>query len=173
MATTDQQGDDTARTFGYAEALQLFYSGEIEGEAFLSAMIGKETDPETTCKLANLLQLETETKAMLRPPMVAAGISIAAPFDLLEENYRRASSAVIPWKTFVQSIHDLVADRFLPLYRQYEVAARERGSDEEIGVCRHLVDHEIGLLEFARRELNEEPLDRVLEPLRSRLRWPV
>jgi hypothetical protein len=59
----------------YAEALQDFYSVEVLGEAIYSALLGAARNDNERLKWGTLLQLETETKAWLRAPMVAHGVS--------------------------------------------------------------------------------------------------
>ncbi|MFI4933798.1 MAG: hypothetical protein ACHP7N_04215 [Caulobacterales bacterium] len=53
-----------------------FYQGEVLGEAFSSRAIGADVDPVHRYKWGCLLQLETETKAKLRPFLVRLGLSI-------------------------------------------------------------------------------------------------
>src|SRR6202050_675361 len=60
----------------YAEALLEFYNGEVGGEALYSTLLGSARNQEEILKWSTLLQLETETKAWLRAPMVAHGVSI-------------------------------------------------------------------------------------------------
>src|SRR5438270_13235926 len=56
---------------------EYWYQGEVMGEAHLACHLALETDPERRYKWATLLQLETETKARLRPFLMHAGVSIA------------------------------------------------------------------------------------------------
>ena len=69
----------------YAEALQDFYRGEVLGEAVYSALLGSARNDDERLKLGTLLQLETETKAWLRAPMVAHGVSLEEQSAVREE----------------------------------------------------------------------------------------
>lgn len=165
--------EDSQRTFGFQEGLALFYSGEVGGEAFFSERGHRESDPETALKLANLLQLETETKTLLRVPMVAAGLSIREDPEVRAAAAARGADPGASWGDLVERMKGQIEGRFMALFQRYAEAARERGVAEEIRICDHMIDHEICLLDFVRREQAGEGLDRVLEPLRARLRLPV
>jgi hypothetical protein len=55
---------------------EFYYQGEVLGEAFFGRCFELETDPMRGYKWANLQQLETETKAKLRPYLMRLGVSI-------------------------------------------------------------------------------------------------
>jgi len=60
----------------YAEALTEFYGGEVTGEAIYSNLLGWAENEDQRLKLATILQLETETKAWLRPHLLAQNLSV-------------------------------------------------------------------------------------------------
>ena len=55
---------------------ELMYQGEVLGEAVLGRWLQLESDPVRRYKWATLQQLETETKARLRPFMMRLGLSV-------------------------------------------------------------------------------------------------
>ena len=55
---------------------ELMYQGEVLGEAILGRWLQLESDPVRRYKWATLRQLETETKARLRPFMMRLGLSV-------------------------------------------------------------------------------------------------
>lgn len=158
----------------YAEALQEFYSGEVLGETIYSALLGSARNDDERLKWATLLQLETETKAWLRAPMIAHGVSIEeqrADHDkglALAEQFKPA-----PWADQMQGLHDAIVNDFLPRYQSYAGAARARGKADEEAVCLFMVEHEKAQVEFARRQLAGAGLDQSLEPVAKLLKYPV
>jgi hypothetical protein len=164
---------DRVGTFSFAGALQFFYYGELGGEAAFSQRLAHETEPDRIRKLANLLQLETETKAALRPAMVAAGVSVREPPEIGQRSRERAAASQMSWHELMAYLRASLLDTYLPLFERYVAEAVAGGDAEAIRVCRHMLDHERGLLDFIDRELRGLPLEVVLEPLVCRLQWPV
>ena len=162
-----------ARTFSYAEGLMEFYAGEVAGEAIYSALLEAARDPQEQLKLSCLLQLETETKAWLRPHMLAAGLNVAEPAAMREPAVAFVALLTpLGWREKVQAIDDLLP-QFVGLYQRYADAARARGEAEEAAVCDFMVEHEKAQAEFARRELAGDPPEQSLEPLTSHSRYPL
>jgi hypothetical protein len=157
-------------TYDYGEGLRLFYEGEILGEAIYSALLAEAEAPLERLKFAHLLQLETETKAWLRPHLMAAGESVAEPGAVREQGLAIAGQQPAEWRDKMQALAEVVEGQFAALYRRYADAARARGRADEAAVCDFMVEHEMAQVEFARRELAGEPLERVLEPLRRHSR---
>lgn len=154
------------RTYDYAEGLLAFYEGEILGEAFYSALLETTDDPVERLELAHLLQLETETKAWLRPHLVSAGVSLVEPVALREAGRAYAQAQPSDWYERMKSLAEGIETVFAGLYGRYGDIARSHGRADEAAVCDFMVDHEMAQVEFARRDMAGEPLVRVLEPLR-------
>jgi len=57
----------------------------VLGEAVYSALLGATQSSDERLKLATLLQLETETKAWLRAPMIAGGLSFEDSSEIWTE----------------------------------------------------------------------------------------
>jgi hypothetical protein len=130
---------------------QFFYQGEVGGEAFASRAIAAETDRVRRYKWGCLLQLETETKARLRPFLVGLGLGI-------EEADVRAQMdqmfAAWPSKSWREQMEELArgTDFYLGKFREIEAAA----PPDEVAVARAMVKHETAINTFARRELAGE-----------------
>ncbi len=60
----------------YRAALSEQYQGEVFGEVLASRMLQQFTSARQQYLLASLLQIETETKARLRPAVARLGISL-------------------------------------------------------------------------------------------------
>ena len=158
----------------FEDALHAFYDGEVAGEAVYSALLGSAQTADERLKWGTLLQLETETKAWLRAPMVAAGVSIEEPSDKRQEGLgaaERLKSA--SWLRKMQALHDAIGNEFVPLYQGFADAARSRGAADEEAVCVYMVEHEKAQGEFARRELAGASLDHALEPIVRLLKYPL
>jgi hypothetical protein len=158
----------------YAEALLDFYSGEVLGEAFYSAVLSSARNDDERLKWSTLLQLETETKAWLRAPMVAHGVSIAEQSSdgaKAMEGLEQFKS--LPWTLQMQGLHDAIVNDFIPRYQSHADAARARGAVDEEAVCLYMVDHEKAQVEFAKRELAGASSDRSLKALVKFLKYPL
>jgi hypothetical protein len=159
-------GTMDAPTYAYAEGLKVFYEGEVLGEAIYSALLDAAVDPVERLKIAHLLQLETETKAWLRPYLISVGESVAEPLAVRAEGLAIAQAQPAAWADKMTALAEVIEAEFAALYSRYGDAARARNNPQEAAVCDFMVAHEMSQVEFARRDLAGEPLARVLEPLR-------
>lgn len=158
----------------FEEALHAFYNGEVLGEAAYSGMLAHAQDPEQRLKLGTLLQLETETKAWLRAPMVAHSVGIEErPEDRQEGQAIADQSNPIPWKAQMQFLQDAISTQFVPAYQAFADAAKARGAADEEAVCVYMVEHEKAQVEFARRELAGASMDEALAPIVKFLKYPL
>ena len=111
----------------YAEALLEFYSGEVLGEAVYSALLGFARNDDERLKWATLLQLETETKAWLRAPMVAHGVSIEEqPSDRVKGLETAQQVKPLSWPDLMQALYDVITNDFIPLAIKRTLRRRER-----------------------------------------------
>jgi hypothetical protein len=158
----------------YTEALQDFYRGEVLGEGVYSALLGSARNEDERLKLGTLLQLETETKAWLRAPMVAHGVSIEEQTAAREEGIAVAEQVkLLSWCELMQALHHAIVTEYVPRYQSHADAAKERGKADEEAVCLYMVEHEKSQVEFARRELAGARLGQSLEPLVRFLKYPI
>ena len=73
----------------YRSALEEQYQGEVAGETSICQLLKQFTSPRQQYLLGSMLQLETETKARLRPAAAKLGIS------LIESDSARASGEAL------------------------------------------------------------------------------
>jgi hypothetical protein len=157
----------------FEEAIREFYDGEVGGEAIYSALLESAQTDDERFKFSTLLQLETETKAWLRAPMVARGLSIGERAAVREKDAAQiAPMKSLPWTQKMQVIRDFLADRVIPRYQSHFDAVRKRGNADEVAICLHMVEHEEAQLEFSRRELAAS-LKASLEPVLKHLRYSL
>jgi hypothetical protein len=150
-------------------ALQEFYQGEILGEAMFDSMLRSAGNTTERYKLALMLQLETETKARLRPFLVAEGLPLQEDPRMRPEGEHFARDLEgATWNEKMQALADSIGQTWLPRYRQLTDAMPPALR----AVGESMVTHERALLEMARRELagqsarSDEPvLDLLVNPL--------
>jgi hypothetical protein len=158
----------------FEEALREFYGGEVLGETFYSALLASARNAEDRLKLGALLQLETETKAWLRAPMVSRGVSIEEQMADRHKGLALADQTKpLSWSALIQGLHDGITSHFVPRYQGFADAARARGRADEEAICLYMVEHEGAQVEFARRELAGASLSQSLEPIVKFLRYPL
>lgn len=133
----------------YSQGLIELYQGEILGEVLFNEMLSIYEEPDHQYKISVMLQLETETKARLRPAMVDMGL------DLREQQESRkmgmdmaAAMKGKPWQETMQMILDAVK----PVVEHYrEIAASLPEKYSELG--QSMVIHEQAIVDFAELEL--------------------
>ncbi len=158
----------------YAEALLDFYSGEVVGEAVYSALADAAPNDIERFKWSTLLQLETETKAWLRAPMVAHGVSITEQAAWRDMAMAAAEAfKTLPWMEQMQGLRAAITSDYLPRYQGHADTARGRGAREQEAVCLYMVEHEKAQIELTERELAGASADRSLEPVARLLKYPL
>jgi hypothetical protein len=168
------QMEEKIRTYQFDEGLEMFYNGEVLGEAVYSALIASTHDLQIQLKLSYLLQLETETKAWLRQYLLAVGMTIVELDEIRTMGGKMAAEmASMSWLQGMQAIYKIATEDLLPHYRRYAEEARARGRLDQAAVCDHMVEHEEAQAEFALRELRGEPFAQAVEPLMKASKYPL
>jgi hypothetical protein len=146
---------------------EIMYQGEVVGEALLNAYVSLETDAERRYKWGTLLQIETETKARLRPFLTRLGLSIEQN-DVRDQVAGLAKTyASKSWRKHMEetvSITKFYVDKF----REIEAAAPE--SERE--VAHSMVIHESAIKTFAELELAGDP-GNSLNDVIAQLQYPL
>jgi hypothetical protein len=155
------------RTAHLAAVNEFMYQGEVLGEAVLGRWLELERDPVRRYKWATLQQLETETKARLRPFLMRLGLSIvqndvSAQVDEFSKGFNEKS-----WVELMQLTLE-VTGTYLEKFREIEAAAPD--SDRE--VAHSMVVHEAALHDFAKRELSGDSKHSLASVI-SQLQWPI
>ncbi len=158
----------------FEDAIREFYDGEVGGEAIYSVLLEAAQTDDERFKFGTLLQLETETKAWLRAPMIARGLSIEERAAVREKDAAQvAPLKSLPWAQKMQAMSSFLAERIIPRYQSHLDAARKRGNADEVAICAHMVEHEEAQLEFSRRELAGASATASLAPVAKHLRYPL
>jgi uncharacterized iron-regulated protein len=131
----------------YRAGLQTLYDGEVMGERLLLALhVAAHAPHEADC-FAHILQLETETKARLRPLLLKYGMSLAEDADLGGIPARLAGYASQTWREY----NAATANRLAGVLRDYEAIAALGPADDQ-PILQAVVRHEAALLDWARAE---------------------
>lgn len=131
----------------YLTGLQTLYDGEVMGERLLLALRAEARSPREADHFAAILQLETETKARLRPLLLKYGMNLAETADLGGIPARLANYASHSWRDYTAA----TARRLGGVLRGYEAIA-SLGPPEDQPILQAVVRHEAALLDWARAE---------------------
>lgn len=151
----------------YLAGLRTLFDGEVMGERLLLALHAAAKTPREAWCFANILQLETETKARLRPLMIRYELGLAETADLTGIPARVAGYREQTWRDYAAGS----ADRLAPIVERYRGIA-EMGPPEDQEVLKAVVAHEAALLRWAAMEANG-PDDRSLDDVIALLTFPV
>jgi hypothetical protein len=138
-------------TDDYLTGLQTLYDGEVMGEQLLLALHAAARTPREAYHFATILQLESETKARLRPLLLRHGMSLAESADLGVIPGRLATYASLTWRDY----NAATATRLTDVLRNYEAIAALRPPEDQ-PILDAVVAHEAALLEWAKAEAVEE-----------------
>jgi hypothetical protein len=146
---------------------EFFYQGEVLGEAFFERCLALESDPVRRYKWANLQQLETETKAKLRPFLTQLGITPLQNDVSQQVEEFTAGFAEKSWDQHMTMIAE-ATDFYLGKFREIEAAAPVN----ERPMAQAMIAHETALNSFARRELKGDARGSLTDVI-SQLHWPI
>jgi len=168
----DDSDDSTAGTAeseaAYLAGVAEMYQGEVFGEALFSRMMELARTPAQRHKLANLLQLESETKVRLRPFVCALGVSVAESEARRTAGLREAERlSALPWDDFVATFHAQI-HRYIERYTY--IASLAPAAEREMLLS--MVDHERILLSFLSRE-RAGMGDNSIEAVTEQLQYPL
>ena len=149
----------------FKEGVRELYQGEVIGEVFFDGLLKRFDSPDQRYKLATLYQLETETKARMRP------IALELDLDIAEiDGYRKLGHDFVEscdgmdWKGVMTYLGPLV-QTYVDKFKGYvEIAPPEYKE-----MADSMVVHEAAILTFANLEASgdtEHSLDDVIKQLK-------
>jgi len=152
----------------YKVALEEQYQGEVAGEVSICRLLKRFTSPRQQYLLGSMLQLETETKARLRPAAARLGV------DLVESDEARAGGEALAdsvqgldWQAANAALVEPLAE-FTQRYRDIAAMAPPEFKD----LADSMVRHEESLLNLVRSEASGEP-DDALAAVLDQLVFPL
>jgi hypothetical protein len=136
----------------YPQCVAELYRSEVLGEAVFLALWSRAKSEEQRYKFATLLQLETETKARLRPLLAKYGLG----FDGEDASAPAASAAADfeagGWSSFVEGTLNVV-HYFVGRFEQIE----RLGPAEDAEILHSMVVHERAIQDFLEAERDGRP----------------
>lgn len=155
----------------YPACLRELLESEIFGEAISLALLEAAKSDRDRYHFATLLQLETETKARLRPLLYKYGVSLSEEMDLdhiagMVNGYLESS-----WEEFAAA-NKTGVEEFLGRFR--EIAAIGPAEDREM--LESMIRHELAILRWFDMESRGEmagSLDAVIAELQYPLPEPA
>ncbi len=132
------------------------------GEVFFTGLLEHLENPQHRYKLATLLQLETETKARLRPTVLELGVELDESRKIGHDFLKSCEG--MDWKGLMTHLETVVE----PYVKRYSEIA-EIAPPEYKDVADSMVVHEASIRTFARLEASsdtEHSLDDVIKQLR-------
>ena len=152
----------------FRDAVIELYQGEVLGEVLFEDMLAFYDDASHVHKIASLLQLETETKARLRPLVLSLGIDPAELEESRQAGHKFAEDLKgLDWEAAMARLHDGVRP-YAERYREIvAIAPREYQT-----VAASMVSHEQALLRFTELEVAGET-ERSLDAVNAQLHWPL
>ncbi len=151
----------------YPACTRELFESEIVGERLFTALVAEARDDRDRYHFGTLLQLESETKARLRPLLFRHRVSLdeSADFslaDLAVDAYRGMS-----WQEFM-AVNVPVVAQFLDRFRAIAAA----GDPGDRDVLESMVVHEASILRWATLE-SEGPSDSSLDDVIAQLHHPL
>lgn len=151
-----------------AAGLIELYQGEVLGEALFDALLPMAETDDQRMKLAMMVQLETETKARLRPILLKAGIDIAESAVMRAQGQAMAASLRdMSWRQKMGAVHAQLSGSFVPRY--HEIACLFDGTND---AAWSMIAHEEALTEFVRLEADGKT-DQSAAVIKPHLNWPI
>ena len=155
------------KELSYPGCTRELYESEIIGEAVFLTLVREAKSPRDRYHFATLLQLETETKAKLRPLLYKHGVSLdevmdQSILDVVVGTYRDNS-----WQDFAALIvsgeEDFVA--------RFEAIAKA-GDDADREILESMVRHEASILRWATMERDGDT-EGSLDEVTAQLSYPL
>ena len=155
----------------FKECLSEVYLGEQAGEMIFNSLLTMAEDDDQRYIFSNMLQLETEGKAIMRPLLVKLGIQIEENITLRNQGLEMAESFKgITFKEQFENIYQSVKNYYLPQYEELSALVDEEDS-EAYFIANFMGEHERSIL-LAADNIIKDKQDPV-KPVRDLLRFPL
>jgi len=151
----------------YPECIRELYESEILGEEISLALLKEAKSERDAYHIGTLLQLETETKARLRPFLYKLGISLDEEADAGGLVDFVSAYKAMNWQEFAGFLKEPVQG-FLSRFE--EIAGVTPPDDRPM--VDSMVDHEAAILRWVTLE-SEGPREDSLDAMISQLKFPL
>lgn len=154
-------------TAQYPNCLRELIESEIFGETVSLALLKVAKTDRDRYHFATLLQLETETKARLRPLLYKHGISLAEDMSLEQVSEVVQGYLAGTWEEFAAA-NKAVVETFLGRFR--EIAAA--GPEEDREILESMIRHETAILRWFDMEARGDT-EGSLDDIIAELQYPL
>ena len=155
----------------FKECLSEVYLGEQAGEMIFDSLLTMAEDDDQRYIFSNMLQLETEGKAIMRPLLVKLGIPIEENITLRNQGLEMAESFKgITFKEQFENIYQSVKNYYLPQYEELSTLVDEEDA-EACFIANFMGEHERSIL-LAADNIIKDKQDPI-KPVRDLLRFPL
>lgn len=151
----------------YPACLRELYQSEVFGETFAHALMNAAKNDRDRYHFATLLQLETETKARLRPFLVQHGLSLEEDADVSQVEAVVGAYQTMEFQSFTALIKPSV-EQFLKRFEEIEQAAPEA----DHAMVASMVKHERAILTWLEQE-SCAASDTSLDAMIAELQYPI
>jgi len=151
----------------YPACIRELYESEIFGEAASLAVLAVTKNERDRYHMGTLLQLETETKARLRPFLTKHGITLSEQMPLNDVDGIVDAYKEHNWQEFAAAIKPVVDDF---LHRFKEIV--QLGPEEDRDVLESMVRHESAILQWIELE-SKGADDSSLDSIIAELQYPL
>ena len=155
----------------YPACIRDLYESEILGEAVFLALVDIAKNRRERYHLGTLLQLETETKARLRPFLFELGVSLNEAMDLTGVDGAVEGYRALDWQEFAAANIPIVQG-FLSRFE----AILDVGPAKDRDILQSMVHHEASILKWVTKEsegISRGSLDDVIAQLQYPLPVPA
>ena len=155
----------------FKECLLDVYLGEQAGEMIFESMLTMTEDESQRYIISNMLQLETEGKAIMRPLLVKLGIPIEENKPLRERGIEIADTfRGMSFKEQFENIYKSVKNYYLPQYEELATLVDEEDSDA-FYIANFMGEHERSILLASENIIKDRP--NPVQPIRDILKFPI
>tara|TARA_Y100001934_G_scaffold68074_1_gene84436 strand:- start:996 stop:1502 length:507 start_codon:yes stop_codon:yes gene_type:complete len=155
----------------FKECLLDVYLGEQAGEMIFESMLMMTEDESQRYIISNMLQLETEGKAIMRPLLVELGIPIEENKLLRERGIEIADAfRGMSFKEQFENIYQSVKNYYLPQYEELATLVDEEDSDA-FYIANFMGEHERSILLASENIIKDRP--NPVQPIRDILKFPI
>lgn len=151
----------------FKEGLVSLYQGEILGEVLFDQMLYIFEDKDIQYKIFILMQLETETKARLRPYLISLGLDFKEQQAYRDIGMQMADS--MKGKSW-NEVMTIIIDGVKPAVEGYK-AIVSIAPPQYVKLAESMVIHEQSIVDFAELELagrSEESINVIIQQLHNK-----
>ncbi|WNC73830.1 hypothetical protein RGQ13_07525 [Thalassotalea psychrophila] len=151
----------------FKQGLVSLYQGEILGEVLFDQMLYLFEESDAQFKIFVLMQLETETKARLRPIMMHLGLDFREQKEFREIGMQMAEA--MKGKSWLE-VMNIIIDAVKPAVEQYKAIA-SIAPQKYLQLAESMVIHEQSIVDFAELEIageHSKSIDVIIQQLHNK-----